>query len=368
MEKIKVWYVQDHMRPMGTYLVTGGAGFIGSALVRKLLAAGNSIIVLDSLTYSGRIENLTEVAKLPNFEFIVGDFCDSELDHGLFEKYGPDAVINLAAETHVDRSIDSPDIFIQTNVNGVQTLLNTSLIYWRNLSGSKKESFRYLQVSTDEVYGSIKMGEVNEEAAFRPNSPYAASKASGDMLVRAYFQTYGLPTLVTHGSNTYGPRQFPEKFLPLIILRALSGLSLPVYGTGANQREWIHVEDHAEGVKAVLRAGLVGQSYNLGGEARLPNLEVAKTLCAKLDDRLPSDQLGRVQDLVEFVPDRPGHDFRYAMDSTKAKSELGWEPEINFQDGLASTIDWYINNAPWWQPITREKYSLTRLGTGEKSL
>ena len=350
---------------MVTYLVTGGAGFIGSTLVRKLLVYGINIKVFDALKYSGRRENLTEIKKSPNFELVVGDICNQVIVQELFDKYAPDAVINLAAETHVDRSIDSPDIFTKTNVNGVQTLLNTSLNYWSKSTGKKKEKFKFLQVSTDEVYGSIDTNRSTEESAFRPNSPYSASKASGDMLVRAYHQTYGLPTLVTHGSNTYGPRQFPEKFIPLIILRALSGLSLPIYGSGKNQREWIHVDDHAEGILAVLSSGFVGQSYNLGSENRLQNIQIAKLLSAKIEAKFPPNKFGKIEDLIEYVSDRPGHDFRYAMDSSKSKKDTGWKPAIKFEDGLDSTIDWYINNNDWWQPITRENYGLMRLGIRE---
>ena len=280
---------------MFTYIVTGGAGFIGSTLVRKMLAGNHKIIVLDALKYSGRRENLTEVELLPHLELVIGNICDAVLVENLLDKYVPDAIINLAAETHVDRSIDSPDIFTKTNVMGVQTLLNVSLNYWSKLSGDKKDRFKFLQVSSDEVYGSIETFEANEESAFQPNSPYSASKASADLLVRAYNQTYGLPTLVTHGSNTYGPRQFPEKFVPLIILRALSGLSLPIYGTGENEREWIHVDDHAKGIMAVLASGLVGQSYNLGSGNRLQNKEVAKRLSVKMDAIFPSNKYGKIE-------------------------------------------------------------------------
>ena len=353
---------------MFTYLVTGGAGFIGSALVRKLLAGDDNIVILDALRYSGRRENLTGLETLPHFQLVVGNICDHELVQNLLDKYAPDAIINLAAETHVDRSIDSPDVFTTTNVIGVQTLLNVSLNYWSNLSGEKKDQFKFLQVSTDEVYGSVETCEANEESAFRPNSPYSASKASADMLVRAYNQTYGLPTLVTHGSNTYGPRQFPEKFVPLVILRALSGLSLPIYGTGENEREWIHVDDHANGILTVLSSGLVGQSYNLGSGVRLRNLDVAKFLSVTMDAISPSDTNGKIEDSIEFVSDRPGHDFRYAMDSSKAMNQLSWQPEVKFEEGLASTIDWYIANDQWWKPITRENYDLARLGKRKSSL
>ena len=351
---------------MFTYIITGGAGFIGSTLVRKLLAGGHYIVVLDAFTYSGRKENLTEIEKFPHLEIVVGDICDSILVQNLFDKFAPNAIINLAAETHVDRSIDFPHIFTKTNVMGVQTLLDVSLKYWSNLFAEKKDGFKYLQVSTDEVYGSIETCEANEETAFRPNSPYSASKASADMLVRAYNRTYGLPTLITHGSNTYGPRQFPEKFIPLIILRALSGLSVPIYGTGENEREWIHVEDHAKGIIAVLASGVVGQSYNLGSGNRLQNIEVARSLSIKMDAMLPSEKVGKIEDLIEFISDRPGHDFRYAMDNSKSKSHLRWQPEIKFKDGLSSTIDWYINNDQWWKPIARENYELARLGKREK--
>ena len=350
---------------MNIYLVTGGAGFIGSTFVRALMDRGDGVVVLDALTYSGRAENLDDLADAPYFEFVRGDICDSDLVSSLLEKFTPRAVVNLAAESHVDRSIDWPESFVRTNVVGVHALLKSSLAYWRGLSAPGKDAFRFVQVSTDEVYGSVDEGEADEGAAFNPSSPYSASKASGDMLARAYFHTYGLPVVITHGCNSYGPRQFPEKLIPLMILRALSDMSLPLFGDGSNVREWIHVDDHAHGVLKALDDGRLGHAYNLGSTYRLPNLEIANILCSLLDELAPSSERGSYRELIEFVPDRPGHDLRYAMNSSKARDDLGWAPSVEFREGLASTVEWYAANRQWWLPITRDDYRLDRLGSGE---
>jgi dTDP-glucose 4,6-dehydratase len=352
---------------MNTFLVTGAAGFIGSSFVRQLLGRNEKIIVLDALTYSGRRESLAGIEDDRNLEFVHGDICDAGLVSSLIDKHQPNAVINFAAESHVDRSIESAGAFVRTNVAGAYVLLQASLDYWRGLPPDANEAFRFLQVSTDEVYGSVEEGETDERAAFDPSSPYSASKASADMMTRAYFYTHGLPVLITHGCNTYGPRQFPEKFIPLLILRALSKMSLPIYGRGTNVREWIHVDDHAEGILKTLDLGEPGKAYNLGSRHRVSNLEVASTLCAILGELIPSGDLEHYRDLIEYVQDRPGHDLRYAMDSSRAKNELGWSPRIEFQKGLTSTIEWYVENSKWWQPITDSQYQLGRIGLLEKA-
>ena len=347
---------------MITYLVTGGAGFIGSTLVRILRNNGCSVVVLDALTYSGRTENLNGLGDCSKFEFVEGDIRDSHLVASLLEKFRPTAVINLAAESHVDRSIDSSQIFVQSNIVGVHALLESSLAYWRSLSTADNEQFRFLQVSTDEVYGSVKSGEADEGTVFDPSSPYSASKASADMLTRSFFHTYRLPVLITHGCNTYGPRQYPEKLIPLMILRALSNKPLPVYGDGSNVREWLHVEDHALGILKTLKKGVPGYAYNLGSRYRLSNLEVTSALCEILGDMIPSGGQNDYLDLIQFVEDRPGHDLRYAMDSSRAKSHLDWETTVEFREGLVSTVEWYTHNRQWWTPITGEDYPLVRLG------
>jgi dTDP-glucose 4,6-dehydratase len=352
---------------MNSYLVTGAAGFIGSSFVRQLLGRNEKIVVLDALTYSGRRESLAEVEADPNLEFVHGDICDAALVSSLIETHRPKAVINFAAESHVDRSIESAAEFVRTNVAGAHVLLQASLDYWRGLSTDDGEAFRFLQVSTDEVYGSVEEGEAHEGAPFNPSSPYSASKASADMMTRAYYYTHGLPVLITHGCNTYGPRQFPEKFIPLLILRALSKMSLPIYGRGTNVREWIHVEDHAEGILTTLDQGMPGKAYNLGSRYRVSNLEVVSELCPILRELVPSSDIEDYSDLIEYVEDRPGHDLRYALDSSRANKDLGWRPRIEFQQGLASTIEWYVGNSEWWQPITDGQYQLGRIGLLEEA-
>ena len=345
---------------MSTYIVTGGAGFIGSAFVRKASSRNDKIIVLDALTYSGYRQNLIEVEHKNGFEFVEGNIKDAALVASLCSKFQPDAVINFAAESHVDRSIESSKEFVSTNIVGTDVLLQTVLDYWQKMREEKRQDFRFIQVSTDEVYGSLRSGEANEQSPNNPRSPYAASKASADMLAKSYFYTHKLPILITLGCNTYGPRQFPEKFIPLFILRALSGMSLPVYGDGTNIREWIHVDDHAEAIYEVLKNAIPGNSYNLGSGHRIPNIEVVRALCLALDELVPASP--SYDSLIEYVTDRPGHDYRYAMDASKIEQELGWKANIEFGQGLVSTVHWYLENQEWWRPITAEQYRLNRIG------
>ena len=344
---------------MTTLIITGGAGFIGSELVGQLLDSGHKVVVVDALTYSGRIENIATYRNSSTFEFCEGSIYDAPLINSLIEIHKPKAIFNLAAETHVDRSIDLPNEFIITNIIGTHTVLGESLAYWNKLPDKDKHSFRFIQVSTDEVYGSNEDGFATEEAPFKPNSPYAASKAAGDHLVRAYQQTYHLPTIVTHGCNTFGPRQHPEKFIPRLILRGLTGQTLPVYGDGSNIREWISVKDHANGIISAWKNGSPGQAYNLGSGTELANIEVAKLLCKAMDLNENS--------AIKFVEDRPGHDRRYAMDCSKSQMELKWNPNTNFALLLNLMVDWYRDNPDWWQPITQLEYKLDRLGMGKVS-
>ena len=347
---------------MSYIVVTGAAGFIGSTVARHLRARGERVVVLDALTYSGRRENLTELATSDDFQFVKGSITDKNCVTEILERYRPRAILNLAAETHVDRSISGPSAFVSTNVNGVFELLEAALIYWQGLSSPQKETFRFVQISTDEIYGSILDGFADEDSALKANSPYSATKASGDLLVRAYHETYGLPTVTTRGCNAYGPRQFPEKLIPLLILRGLSGLSLPIYGTGANIREWIHVDDAAAGIVAALDRGTPGQAYNLGTSDLRTNIVLAQTLALHLD-RFVRQTEGTTTQRIEFVSDRPGHDLRYAMNSTKARMQLSWQPRMSLEDGLRATVDWYVQNRDWWTPITQSRYDLGRLGT-----
>lgn len=346
----------------GPIIVTGGAGFIGSSFVRHLIGGGAPVVVLDALTYAGNPANLSELGDAPGYTFIQGDICDRALVGRLFTQYKPRALVNIAAETHVDRSIDDSAAFVQTNVVGVCALLDEARRYWTGLPEGDRSDFRFVQVSTDEVYGSVAEGNSREGDAFRPNSPYAASKAAGDHMARAYHRTHGLPTLVTNGSNTYGPRQFPEKLIPLHILNALDGRPLPVYGDGTNQREWLHVDDHCRGIAAVLEHGTPGESYNIGSDHRLSNLDAVRGLCAALDDLAPrADGRPHAESMV-FVADRPGHDFRYALDCGKLKRETGWTPAAEFSAGIRATVQWYLENQDWCRTITQSRYDRRRLG------
>lgn len=348
---------------MNGILVTGGAGFIGSAVVRHLVARGERVIVLDALTYSGRVENLAEISSSSDFVFERASIADSASVATILARHRPRAILNLAAETHVDRSIDRPEDFVRTNVTGVYVMLESALAYWRELSKRDKSAFRFIQISTDEVYGSVADGASDENAGLNPNSPYAATKAGGDLLARSYHVTYGLPVIVTRGCNAYGPRQFPEKLIPLLTLRGLSGLRLPVYGDGKNIREWIHVDDAACGILAALDHGRAGEIYNLGSAESRENLDVVRTLCGLLDS-ITGETPGTTEERIQFVTDRPGHDRRYAMNCAKSAQVLDWRFSIKFEDGLARTIDWYVANKEWWMPITNERYDLGRLGSG----
>ncbi len=344
---------------MTTLLVTGGAGFIGSNFVRHVLGnSGFRVINVDLLTYAGNLESL---AGLPEERhvFVQGDICDGSLVRRLLNEHQPDAIVHFAAESHVDRSIDDPGAFIRTNVVGTQTLLDAALDYHQ----AGNEAFRFVHVSTDEVYGTLSLDEpaFSETHRYAPNSPYAASKAAADHLARAWHRTYGLPVMITNCSNNYGPFQFPEKLIPLMLINALEGERLPVYGDGQQRRDWLFVSDHCRAIERVLEAGEPGRVYNVGGNAEMANLDVVHLLCDLLDEREPGERPRR--DLIEFVTDRPGHDRRYAIDASRIRDELGWEPSVNFAEGLADTVDWYLNNREWWQRIRDGRYRSERLGT-----
>lgn len=348
-----------------TIFVTGGAGFIGSAVVRHLLRDTHARVVnLDKLTYAANLESLPGAEGNSHYAFEKQCICDGPSLRKLFEKYQPDAVMHLAAESHVDRSIDGPGEFIQTNIVGTFTLLQETLRYWRTLSQDRRTSFRLLHISTDEVFGTLgDEGLFSEETAYAPNSPYSASKASSDHLVRAWRETYELPTLVTNCSNNYGPYHFPEKLIPHMIIKGLAGEPLPVYGDGKNIRDWLYVEDHAKALTLVLERGVVGHTYNVGGRNERTNLHVVETVCDLLDQVAP-DATGARRNLISFVRDRPGHDRRYAIDASKIERELGWQAEENFESGLSKTVRWYCENRTWWQSILDRGYQQTRIGLG----
>ena len=353
---------------MATILVTGGAGFIGSAVVRKLLRDTNDFVVnVDKLTYAGNRDSVAELAEkhAARYAFEHADICDAERMAGIFSKYKPDLVMHLAAESHVDRSIDGPGEFIQTNIFGTYTLLQAARSYWQNLSDDKKQGFRLHHISTDEVYGTLgKTGLFTETTPYSPNSPYSASKASSDHLVRAWKETYGLPTIVTNCSNNYGPYHFPEKLIPLVILNGLSGKHLPVYGAGDNIRDWLYVEDHAEALVLVAKKGRIGETYNIGGNCERTNLDVVHAICDLLDELAPDQKIGARRSLIKFVADRPGHDKRYAIDASKIKKELGFAPKETFETGLKKTVTWYLENKPWVQRVLDGSYKMERLGLG----
>ncbi len=356
----------------GALLVTGGAGFIGSSLVRAALADGWRVTTLDKLTYAGDPANLDGLGE--GHRLVHGDIADVALVDGLLRELRPDAVLNLAAETHVDRSIDGPAEFVRTNVDGVGVLLDRARAHWAALDAGARERFRFVQVSTDEVYGALgPEGRFTEESPFAPNSPYAASKAGGDLLCRAWHRTYGLPVVVTHCSNNYGPRQFPEKLIPLMIQSALAGRALPVYGDGRNVRDWMHVHDHCVGLLAAVERGAPGESYLFGGaEGERANIDVVHALCDLLDEMAPASEreatrgLCTHRELIRFVEDRPGHDLRYAVDASKAARELGWRPAISFDAGLRETVRWYLDHAGWCEATTR-RYEGARLGLGGRA-
>jgi len=349
---------------VSTWLVTGGAGFIGGNFVLRTIAQGVKVINLDALTYAGNRDTLASVQGNPLHMFVHGDIGDGELVSRLLAGQQPDAVINFAAESHVDRSIDGPRAFIQTNVVGTLGLLESTRDYWAKLEGERRDRFRFLHVSTDEVYGSLgATGKFTEATPYAPNSPYSASKAASDHLVRAFHHTYGLPVLTTNCSNNYGPYHFPEKLIPLTIARALAGESLPVYGDGRHVRDWLFVGDHCSAIRTVLEKGRVGETYNVGGNAEKQNLEVVHTICALLDARVPRDDGQPRSNQVTFVADRPGHDRRYAIDASKLRDELGWEPTYTFEQGIAETVDWYLSNQAWVRRVLDGSYRLERIGT-----
>ncbi|MEG6585037.1 dTDP-glucose 4,6-dehydratase [Dendrosporobacter sp. 1207_IL3150] len=351
---------------MKTLLVTGGAGFIGSNFVRTAIKCDNyKIINLDKLTYAGNITSLDDLTGNPNCVFIKGAIEDRTLVAEIIRKYKPDAIVNFAAESHVDRSIDDPRDFIHTNIVGTYELLEAARFYWVGLSNQDKKAFRFLHISTDEVYGSLgQSGYFTEETPYAPNSPYSASKAASDHLVRAYHHTYGLPTLTTNCSNNYGPYQFPEKLIPLMILNALSGRSLTVYGDGLNIRDWLYVEDHCNAIITVLENGNIGGTYNIGGHNEKTNLEIVHIICDILDIDKPRADGRSYRQQIIFVKDRPGHDRRYAIDATKMKTELGWIPKESFKTGIQKTINWYLNNPVWIENVCSGKYRGERLGEG----
>jgi dTDP-glucose 4,6-dehydratase len=346
-----------------TWLVTGGAGFIGGNFVLEAVASGVRIVNLDALTYAGNRDTLAALEGNPGHAFVHGDIGDRALVDRLLAEHRHDAIVNFAAESHVDRSIDGPAAFVQTNVVGTLALLEAARDYWKSLDGQAKDAFRFLHVSTDEVYGSLgDTGKFTEETAFAPNSPYSASKAASDHLVRAFHHTYGLPVLTTNCSNNYGPYQFPEKLIPLIIARALAGEPLPVYGDGKNVRDWLYVGDHCSAIRAVLEGGRVGETYNVGGDAEKQNIEVVEVICALLDQRRPRSDGKPRNSQVIYVADRPGHDRRYAIDASKLKAELGWAPAHSFEQGIADTVDWYLDHQDWVGRVLDGSYRLERIG------
>ena len=345
-------------------LVTGGAGFIGSAVVRHVVRTTDwQVANVDKLTYAGNLESLAEAGTSNRHRHYKTDICDRGAIDAIFAGVRPDAVLHLAAESHVDRSIDGAAPFIATNIGGTYTLLEAALAYWRTLDADAKTRFRFQHISTDEVFGSLgPSGRFSETTPYAPNSPYSASKAGSDHLVRAWHHTHGLPTLATNCSNNYGPYHFPEKLIPLVIIRALRGERLPVYGKGENVRDWLHVEDHAEALIAVLTRGRPGETYNVGGDSERTNIEVVRAICRLLDEMLPDSPHRPHEKLIEFVTDRPGHDARYAIDASKIRRELGWQPRHTFDAGLRDTVRWFLDNRPWWERVMSGAYRGERLG------
>lgn len=339
-------------------LVTGGAGFIGSCFVAQQIEAGNNVLVLDKLTYAGHLVNLEPCLHSSKFSFVHGDIGDAEAVARCLTEFHPDDVVNFAAESHVDRSIHSAEDFVRTNVLGTEQLLRTTKDWWQGMEPEAKKNFRFLHISTDEVYGSLDKDSApfTENSPYAPNSPYSASKASSDYFVRSYFKTYGFPTLISNCSNNYGPRQYPEKLIPLMVLNAVSNKPLPIYGTGLNIRDWIYVEDHCDALDLILSKGRIGESYNIGGECEKSNLEIVHSICEILDEVMPKPGGTPYSTQIKFVADRPGHDFRYAIDSTKVKKELGWAPKHSFSDALRSTVLWYLNNSEWTKQVMDEDY------------
>ena len=359
------------MKNKKTILVTGGAGFIGSALIRHIIkSTEHSVVNIDKLSYSGNLQSLESIEANNNYIFEQVDICDENELLRVFKKNQPDIVMHLAADSHVDRSIDDPSDFIQTNIVGTFTLLEQSKDYWQSLEGDKKENFRFLYVSTDEVYGDLAGTKsfFTEKSNYRPSSPYSASKASSDHLVRAWYRTYDLPVLITHCSNNYGPCQFPEKLIPHIILNALAGKSLPIYGDGKQIRDWLYVDDHVYALMDIALNAKVGETYNIGGNNEIQNIEVVRKVCSILDELIPNKMNGMTSfsELITYVKDRPGHDVRYAINASKIKRDLGWEPKENFGSGIRKTVEWYLNNMSWSENIQNGSYKLERLGVNLK--
>jgi dTDP-glucose 4,6-dehydratase len=352
---------------MQTILVTGGAGFIGSCLVRQLVGEQKArVINLDKLTYAGNLDSLEEVSNNSLYALVQGDIANQSLVEELLQAYRPAAIVNLAAESHVDRSIDGPAAFVETNVVGTFRLLEAARRYWSGLPAAEADAFRFVHVSTDEVYGSLgPEGAFTETTPYQPNSPYSASKASSDHFVRAYHHTYGLPVLTTNCSNNYGPYQFPEKLIPLMILNAIEGKPLPVYGDGQNVRDWLYVEDHCRALQTVLARGKPGETYNIGGNCQRTNLDVVQAVCRLVDELSPGLKHAPCSGLITYVKDRPGHDRRYAIDASKIQRELSWQPQQDFESGLRRTVEWYVHNRTWVQRVTSGKYRRQRLGLGE---
>jgi dTDP-glucose 4,6-dehydratase len=346
------------------FIVTGGAGFIGSAVTRKLIReTPHNVLVVDKLTYAGNLDSLKPVAGDARFRFEQADICDLERMRALFTEFQPDIILHLAAESHVDRSIDGPGDFLQTNVVGTFTLLQASLAYWRGLPPDQRDGFRFHHVSTDEVFGSLGPdGFFHEDHPYQPNSPYSASKAASDHFIRAWHHTYSLPTVTTNCSNNYGPYHFPEKLIPLTILNALEGKPLPVYGKGENVRDWLYVDDHADALILVAEQGKPGETYNIGGWNERANIDVVRAICTLVDELAPNRLIGPRERLITFVQDRPGHDLRYAIDAKKIERELGWRPKETFDTGLRKTVTWYLNNRPWWERVRSGVYRGERLG------
>ena len=349
-----------------TILVTGGAGFIGSNFVLDWIATESaSVVNLDKLTYAGNLDSLSEFTGSSRHQFIQGDICDSSLVKTLLDQHSPSAIVHFAAESHVDRSIDGPRIFLETNVLGTFTLLQEARGYWSGLAPEAKAGFRFLHVSTDEVYGSLgDTGLFTETSSYDPHSPYSASKAASDHFVSAFYHTYGLPTVMTNCSNNYGPYQFPEKLIPLMILNAIEGKVLPVYGDGQNVRDWLYVGDHCQAIRRVLESGRVGQTYNVGGNSERTNIEVVKTICRIVDELATGLPHGPCEGLIKYVPDRPGHDRRYAIDASKIAHELGWSPSVTFDEGMRQTVAWYLSSAEWINRVQSGEYRRERLGVG----
>ena len=355
------------MQKNKTFLITGGAGFIGSALIRHLLKQHNFLVInLDKLTYSGNLESLESVEKKDNYVFERGDICNSKALIKIFTKYRPDIIIHLAAESHVDRSIENPENFIHTNIIGTYTLLEQSLKYFNSLKKQKKLNFRFLHVSTDEVYGDLGTSSkfFTEDSSYNPSSPYSASKASSDHLVRAWFRTFGLPVLITNCSNNYGPFQFPEKLIPHVILNAIKGKEIPIYGDGKQVRDWLYVEDHIKALMTVALEGRIGETYNIGGNNAIQNIELVKELCSILDEFIPEklNGLNSFNELINHVEDRPGHDLCYAIDASKISKDLGWIQTEDFISGIRKTVDWYLENIDWSENILNGSYKLDRIG------